>query len=208
MVHLSTERSGTHGRSASPVLRWTGATLTVLGALLLVLSLNKTWWGMIMYAPQYPQGLETIATLRTMLGDVHEIDELNHYIGMMRLGDAAKLERALAPSLIYLFAGLAVGSALVARRWAIWVLRIPAITFPFVFLLDLKFWLWYAGNHLDPKAALSSTIKGFTPTMLGEGKIAQFRTVGWVEPGFWIAVAGAAAILIGGLLITRRRSEV
>ena len=175
--------------------------LTLAGALLFVLSLGRPWWGMVMYAPQYPQGLITIATLEHMSGDVDEIDELNHYIGMMRLNEAARVERAAAPYLVWAFAALAVLALLVRKQWAAWLLRLPMLSFPAVFLADLKFWLWYAGNHLDPKAALSSTIKGFTPVLLGEGKIAQFRTQAWLEPGFWLAVAGVAAVFLAGILL-------
>lgn len=176
-------------------------TLTLAGAVLFVLSLGRPWWGMVMYAPQYPQGLITIATLEHMSGDVDEIDELNHYIGMMRLNEAARVERAAAPYLVWAFAGLAVLALLVRRQWGAWLLRLPLLSFPAIFLADLKFWLWYAGNHLDPTAALSATIKGFTPVLLGEGKIAQFRTQAWLEPGFWLAVAGVAAVALAGVLL-------
>ncbi|HLN60859.1 MAG TPA: hypothetical protein VK464_04845 [Symbiobacteriaceae bacterium] len=192
-------------RPATPRLLALGFSL--VGALLFVLSLGRPWWGMVMYAPQYPQGLVTITTLQRMSGDVAEIDELNHYIGMMRLDEAARLERTAAPYLVWAFAALAVGAALVPKRWVAWLLRLPMLSFPVVFLADLKFWLWYAGNHLDPKAALSSTIKGFTPVLLGEGKIAQFRTQAWLEPGFWWAVAGAAAVVLAGCLLRQRRPK-
>lgn len=188
--------------------RTAGLMLSALGALLLVLSLSRPWWGMVMYAPQYPQGLITIASLQGLSGDVDELNELNHYIGMMRLEDAARVERQLAPYLVYVFGALAVGAAFMRRMWMAWSLRLPLVSFPLVFLIDLKFWLWYAGNHLDPKAALSSTIKGFTPVVLGAGKIAQFRTYSWVEPGFWFAVAGAVLVLAAGVLMSRSRTEV
>lgn len=152
-----------------------------------------------MFAPQYPDGLIATTTLQEMSGDIDEIDTLNHYIGMMKLGDAAKVERAIAPYVIWSFSALAVGAALVQTRWVGWALRLPLVLFPVAFLADLKFWLWYAGNHLDPTAALSSSIKGFTPVLLGEGKIAQFRTLSWLEPGFWYAASGSLLILAAGI---------
>jgi copper chaperone NosL len=181
-----------------PLSRLLALVLSVLGAVLFVLSLTRPWWGMVMYAPQYPQGLITVATLTGLSGDVEELDGLNHYIGMMPLNDAAQVEKALAPYVVWASALLAVGACLVRRPLAAWALRLPLITFPVLFLADLKFWLWYAGNHLDPKAALSSTIKAFTPVLLGEGKIAQFVTQAWLEPGFWWAVAGAVLVIVAG----------
>src|SRR5262249_23126120 len=41
---------------------------------------------------------------------------------------------------------------------------------------DLYWWLRDSGLSLDPKAALSSSIKPFVPQFLGTGKIAQFQT--------------------------------
>lgn len=173
--------------------------VTLVGAALFLSSLTRPWWGMVMFAPQYPNGLFTTTTLQGMSGDVSEIDQLNHYIGMMKLDEAALLERAAAPYLVWVSAGLAVVALAVRWRWLAWALRLPLMIFPLFFLLDLKVWLWYAGNHLDPRAALSNSIKSFTPVMLGEGKIAQFRTLAWLEPGFWFALAGAALVLAAGL---------
>jgi len=185
------------------VTRKLGIVLSGLGVVLFVLSLQQPWWGMMMFAPQYPQGLMTITSLYGITGDVGEIDELNHYIGMMRLNDAAKFERAVAPYVIWGSAALALGAVLFRSRWSAWLLRVPLISFPLFFLADVKFWLWYAGNHLDPKAALSASIKSFTPVLLGEGKVAQFRTLAWVEPGFWLALAGAALVLTAGIVLSR-----
>jgi copper chaperone NosL len=192
-----------------PSVPWLlGVALSALGALLLVMSLSRPWWGMVMYAPQYPQGLLTIASLRDMTGDVDELNELNHYIGMMDLNDAAKVERAIAPYMVWAFAALALAAVAVRKRWAAWLMRAPLLSFPAVFLADLKFWLWYAGNHLDPKAALSNAVKGFTPVLFGAGKIAQFRTQAWVEPGFWLALGAVAAVAAAGLLLSwQQRSK-
>lgn len=200
--HATTKEALTTKVDRPPLVRVTALALSLLGALLFVLSLSHTWWGLVMFAPQYPKGLETIATLTKLSGDVDEINELNHYIGMMKLEDAAKLERTVSPYVIWGFAALAVAAMATGRKWLAWLLRVPMITFPLVFLADLQFWLWYAGNHLDPKAALSSTIKGFTPMILGEGKIAQFRTVAWLEPGFWFAVTGIVLVIAAGLLVS------
>lgn len=187
------------------VARKLGILLTGVGVILFVLSLQRPWWGMAMFAPQYPQGLVTITSLHGVTGDVGEIDELNHYIGMMRLNDAAKLERALAPTIIWAGALLALFAAVFRRHWLAWLLRAPLVTFPLLFLADVKYWLWYAGNHLDPKAALSASIKAFTPILLGEGKVAQFRTLAWLEPGFWLAAAGAVLVVAAGILLSRSR---
>lgn len=194
------------GRSLRIRSRWPVLVLTGLGCVLFVLSLSQPWWGMVMFAPQYPKGLELMATLQAVGGDAAEIDALNHYIGMMPISKAAPLERAIAPATVWMAAAAAL-AALAARGRLAWLLRVPMLVFPLFFLLDLKIWLWYAGNHLDPKAALSAAVKNFTPAMLGWGNVAQFKTYGWVETGFWLSLGGVLLVLAGGWLDHRRQQE-
>ena len=182
----------TQARRVSPLI----AVLLVASAVLLLVSIRLPWWSITMWAPQYPQGLTATATLTEIVGeDVAELDALNHYIGMMKLNDAAKFERSISVPMVIAMAVLLVIS-IWPRNWLRWVLRLPTVIFPVFFLADLKLWLWYAGNHLDPNAALRSTISAFTPTMLGWGKVAQFHTYGWLQAGFWLALAAAVLTLL------------
>lgn len=209
MAHLSVTEMGARRWLFDLRIPWQAVALTALGIFGFVLAAWFPWWGLVMYAPQYPQGLTMLADLQGMTGDVAEINQLNHYIGLMRVDEAAQLERAIAPAMVGLSAVAAAVALLLGRPWPAWLSRLPLILFPAVFLADLKVWLWYAGNHLDPRAALSSSIKSFTPTLLGAGQIAQFRTFGWVEVGFWLALAGGLLVLAGGWLqIRRRQGEV
>jgi hypothetical protein len=74
---------------------------------------------------------------------------------------------------------------------------LPAILLPAVFLGDLYFWLNNFGQNLDPNAALSNAVKPFTPTILGEGVIGQFRTVAFADFGLLLANAASVLIVIG-----------
>ena len=74
---------------------------------------------------------------------------------------------------------------------------------PPVFLGDLYFWLSNFGQNLDPNAALSNSIEPFTPTILGEGIIGQFKTVAYADFGLLLATAASILILVG-LYLQRR----
>jgi hypothetical protein len=67
----------------------------------------------------------------------------------------------------------------------------------------MYFWLWYYGNNLDPKAALSDAIDPFTPKLLGHGKIGQFSTDATLLLGFWLA-CGASVLIVLGLHFRRQ----
>src|SRR6476659_9319389 len=62
----------------------------------LLASLFLPYWHMTLKAPQYPEGLHVQAYLNLLEGDAAEIDELNHYIGMRPLRQAAEFERTTA----------------------------------------------------------------------------------------------------------------
>jgi len=177
----------------------------LLAAVALAASLALPYWHMTLLAPQYPGGLRVWVYLTKLEGDVQEVNGLNHYIGMMKLEEAATLERAIAPYGVAALAGLALLAALLRRRWTAW-LTVLVVIFPLVFVADLQYWLWYFGHHLDPHAALSSAIKPFTPPVLGTGRVGQFVVETRFDSGFYLAVLAALSTIAG--TVARLRGPV
>jgi hypothetical protein len=176
-------------------LQWPRLSL-VIAALLLGISNLYEYWHLTLNAPQYPGGLKVTLFTHKLEGDVREVDGLNHYIGMMPLGDAAGFERGIAMFTMGAFVMLGIGAGVLAARKTAW-LAVPIVIFPIAFVADLWYWLWKAGHDLDPTAALSSSITEFTPTILGRGTVGQFSTDAMFGLGFWIAVAAALLALVG-----------
>ncbi|HEX2838722.1 MAG TPA: hypothetical protein VHN77_11395 [Phycisphaerales bacterium] len=181
---------------AHPAKYATPTVIFMAARVLLLVSIFLPYWQMELEAPQYPNGLFLTAYVNHLTEDVKEIDSLNHYIGMRPLGEAAAFERAVAIWAIIAMFLLVEGAAFVHSKWAV-LLAIPAITFPLAFLADLYFWMRTFGLNLDPDAPLSSSIKPFVPTVLGEGGIGQFRTYAEVGMGFWFAVACSGLVVVG-----------
>jgi len=169
--------------------------LLTAARVLLLVSIFLPYWHMELGAPQYPSGLFLTAYVNHLDGDVKEIDGLNHYIGMRPLDEAAAFERAASIWLIIAMVLLVEGAAFVHTRWAV-LLALPAVLFPAGFLIDLHLWMRTFGQNLDPGAPLSSSIKPFTPTILGEGGIGQFKTYSDLGTGYWFAVACSVLIVI------------
>lgn len=165
-----------------------------LAAFLLLVSIFLPYWKLVLYAPQYPQGLSVQVYVNRVVGDVREIDLLNHYIGMRPLKDAAQLERSLSVIIIAVISLLVLGAIYVHSPFAA-VLSFPALTFPVIFLADLYYWLWSYGTHLDPHAPLR--VPPFVPPLLGTGKVGQFRTVASWGPGLWFAILASILIVVG-----------
>lgn len=176
-------------------------SLLIVAGALLFFSMFQPYWNITLHAPQYPKGLHVQAYVNEMTGDVFEVDGLNHYIGMMKLNDAAVLEREVSMVAIPLIALLAMVSFLLPGVWRM-LARVPIIIYPLVFVADLFAWLYYAGHSLYPYAPLSSSIKPFTPRIVGVGTIGQFSTEAYFMAGFYFAVIAALVVL--GVTIARR----
>lgn len=174
-----------------------------LAAGFLLISLFLPYWKMTLLAPQYPGGLSVQVYANRMTGDVTEIDGLNHYIGMRPLGEAAQLERSVSIAAITILALLLLAAVFIHTRWAA-LLAFSAIVMPYLFLADMYFWMRNFGLNLDPTAPLSSSIKPFVPPILGEGMVAQFRTIASFEIGLYLAFAASFLTIIG--LYAHRRA--
>lgn len=166
-----------------------------------VLSLVMPWWYITMHAPQYPDGLRVTVSVFSVSGDVAEVDDLNHYIGFRPLEQIALTERKMAWLAIPAALLPLLGALFIKRRYA-WLTAVPtALIAPF-FLGDLVTWMWYAGHHLDPHAALSNSVAPWTPHFLGPGGVGQFRTFAMFDPGFLVAALATVctAVLVAHAL--------
>jgi hypothetical protein len=194
--------------------------LTVVAMILLAVAFFSPIWWVSLKAPNYPpqtfpdgvrilfqfNGVKNGCELRKSqeveeegeaLDCVHEMNTINHYIGMKPIAQGAQIELMLAP---YLFIGM--GLMLVAFMfysgpfW--WVLALPVILVPVGFVVDYSAWLWYFGHTLSPMGAF--TVKPFMPTVFGEGKVAQFSTFSYPHYGFGLLIVASLALILAVLL--------
>jgi hypothetical protein len=181
---------------ARPARYLTPTLIFMLARVALLVSIFFPYWHMELEAPQYPNGLFLTAYVNHLTGDVREIDGLNHYIGMRPLGEAAAFERAASVWMIIAMFLLVEGAAFIHSKWAV-LLALPAVSFPLGFIADLYYWMRTFGLSLDPNAPLSSSVKPFVPTVIGEGGIGQFKTYAELGTGYWLAVACAGLTIVG-----------
>lgn len=198
------ERAIARGRAA-----WIQIPILLTAAGLLIGSVFFSYWNIVLRAPQYPKGLSVDVYVNKLedMRSVREVDGLNHYIGMIKLTDAAAIERAISVYAIVAIAVLAAVSTFLPSRWKT-LARLPIVLYPVVFVIDLFAWLYYAGHSLDSRAALSSSISEFTPHIFGTGVIGQFKTEASFQTGFWLAVAAAVLAIVAIALDWRARRHV
>jgi hypothetical protein len=78
---------------------------------------------------------------------------------------------------------------------------VPAVL-PVAFVGLYAAWLWHFGHHLHPMGAF--TLKPFMPTVLGEGKVAQFSTFSYPYWGYGLLVLVSVCLILA-LLIRRKQ---
>ena len=92
--------------------------------------------------------------------------------------------------------------ALVIALWklpiAYWLLGLVPAALPVFFIIEYAAWLWWFGHSLHQMAAF--TVKPFMPTVLGQGKVAQFSTFSYPHYGFGLFAAASACLLLAMLI--------
>lgn len=162
-------------------------------------------WRAKFSAPQYPEGLGISAYGNRVAGDIGEIRELSHYIGMPPLDFVGMPEMRLWLPAIAIAIAAAVLACVTRRRWlrrlacaGLWLIPVGA-------LADVQFRLWQTGHSLDPTSALRVT--PFTPRVLGPTKLMNFTL--WAYPGLaLVLIVVAAALVTSAPFVVRRLTRV
>lgn len=129
-----------------------------------------------------------------LAGDVEEIDNLNHYVGVAKLGSLAVLERKLAVPAVAFLAGLCMLVPWLKKpRWR-WGATLAVAAFPVGFVANMAYYMHHAATHLNPTAPLK--LKPFSIPVIGIGKVGQFRSVVGPMPGFFLVLAAVTLLFV------------
>lgn len=148
-------------------------------------------WAVSLEAPNYPkeafpQGIPVYFHFDGFSGEVHEMNTINHYVGMDPMWIGGTLEREVG---IYALLALSLGMIFFMaynKKILNYIMLVPA-SLPLLFIADYSYWLYWFGHNLHDWGAFK--IKPFMPTVFGDGKIAQFTTHSYPTIGFYLIVA-------------------
>ena len=191
-------RSGTT-RATLPVLVRTA--FGVAAAAVLLVAARMPIWQAHFSAPQYPKGLNISAFGGKVEGDLSEINELSHYIGMPPFNFVGLPEMRLWP-LVIVLAIVAVALGVETRRaWmrrlacaALWLIPVGA-------LADVQFRLYQVGHSLDPTSAIR--VSPFTPHVLGPTTMMNFTINGLPGTALVLIVLAAALVTSAPFVVKR-----
>jgi copper chaperone NosL len=158
--------------------------LLAVSALSLVAAYFVPLWRILLWAPQYPEGLEMKIWINTLSGDVKIISALNHYIGMRQI------EVSMFPEFGYLF-------ALWGKRIGLLLYLGILIAAGVAALVDFYLWGYDYGHNLDPEAAIKVEGMTYQPPLIGTKVLLNFTAFSGPDIGGWIFMA--SGVLVFGL---------
>ena len=145
-------------------------------------------WRILLWAPQYPEGLEMKIWINTLSGDVKIISALNHYIGMKHI------EVNMFPEFGYMIyivgfiilAGLVC--ALVGKRVMLVVFFGLLLATALAALVDFYLWGYDYGHNLNPEAAIKIEGMSYQPPLIGTKVLLNFTAFSGPDLGGWIFI--------------------
>lgn len=170
-----------------------------VSALLMLSAYFVPLWQILMWAPQYPEGLGMKIWINNITGDVKVISALNHYIGMRHI------EVSMFPEfkyMIYILAfviafGLLV--SIVNRRIMLVAYLSLIVASGIGALVDFYLWGYDYGHNLDPKAAIVVPGMAYQPPLIGTKQLLNFTAFSGPDVGGWIFLT--SGILAFGTLV-------
>ncbi len=86
-----------------------------------------------------------------------------------------------------------------------WLLILVPMALPLFFLIEYSAWLWWYGHTLNAMGAF--TVKPFMPTVIGQGKVAQFATHSYPSIGFGLMMLMSVLLALAALFRRKLSKE-
>lgn len=173
--------------------------LVAVAALALISGFFTPLWQILLWAPQYPEGLSMKIWIDHLTGDINTINGLNHYIGMRHIEEAQFTEFIYLPKILMAIIAIGLAAALWGRRWGVMAFLASIAALGSWVLYDMYQWGYDYGHNLDDKAAIKVPDMTYQPPLIGYKELLNFLAYSGPDTGGWIlsAVAGLlTAILI------------
>ncbi|QLH31772.1 MAG: hypothetical protein HWD62_04435 [Cyclobacteriaceae bacterium] len=182
-------------KTLKPVSRW----VVVVASLLMVSAYFVPLWQILMWAPQYPEGLEMDIWINNITGDVKVISALNHYIGMKHIEVEMFPEFGYMIYIVGFLIGFGLLTALVNRRVMLLSFCILLIGTGIAALVDFWLWGYDYGHNLDPTAAINIPGMTYQPPLIGTKQLLNFTAFSGPDIGGWLFMV--SGVLIVGTMI-------
>ncbi len=172
--------------------------LVSVSALALVLAFFVPLWQILMWAPQYPEGLAMKIWINNITGDVKIISALNHYIGMKHIEVSMFPEFEFMGYIVGTVIGVGLLVAILNRRLFLWIYTVILVACGAAALIDFYIWGYKYGHELDPNAAIVVPGMAYQPPLIGTKQLLNFTAFSGPDIGGWVFVV-SGLLVIGSL---------
>jgi copper chaperone NosL len=183
--------------------------VTAVSALLLVSAYFVPLWQILMWAPQYPEGLGMKIWIDNITGDVKIISALNHYIGMRHIEVSMFPEFQYMIYIVGFVIAFGLAASIMNRRFMLLSYVLIMVGCGIAALVDFYLWGYDYGHNLDPNAAIIVPGMAYQPPVIGTKQLLNFTAFSGPDTGGWIfIVSGLLAIAALVFEIYRSRKKV
>jgi copper chaperone NosL len=160
-----------------------------VSALALIASYYVPLWQILMWAPQYPEGLEMKIWIDTLTGDVRTISALNHYIGMKTIEVSMFPEFGYMIYLVGAIIGIGLLTSIINKRAMLVAYLIVVLATGVGALIDFYLWGYDYGHNLNPEAPIKIEGMSYQPPLIGTKVLLNFTAFSGPDIGGWIFIS-------------------
>lgn len=180
-------------------LKTVSRLIIVVAALSMISAYYAPLWQILMWAPQYPEGLEMKIWIDNLTGDVRIISALNHYIGMRHIEVSMFPEFKYMIYIVGAMIGFGILTAIVNRRFMVIIFATLITAGGIAALVDFYRWGYDYGHNLDPTAPIVVPGMSYQPPLIGTKQLLNFTAFSGPDIGGWLFLI--AGILVVGTLV-------
>lgn len=203
---IGAERDYTKKNIYMKPLKPISRALIAISALLMISAYFVPLWQILMWAPQYPEGLEMDIWINNITGDVKIISALNHYIGMKHIEVQMFPEFTYMIYIVGFLIAFGLITALVNKRFILWAFVVLLTATGIAALVDFWLWGYDYGHNLDPTAAIIVPGMSYQPPLIGTKQLLNFTAFSGPDIGGWIFLV-SALMAIGALVFEIYKSK-
>jgi copper chaperone NosL len=181
--------------------------IIVVSALAMISAYYVPLWQILMWAPQYPEGLTMKIWIDNITGDVKIISALNHYIGMRHIEVSMFPEFQYMIYIVGAMIGIGLLTAIVNRRFILVVFATLLVAGGIAALVDFYLWGYDYGHNLDPRAPIVVPGMSYQPPVIGTKQLLNFTAYSGPDIGGWIFL-GAGILAIATLVFEIYKSRM
>ncbi len=159
-----------------------------LGSLLLIITFFVPLWQILLWAPQYPEGLMMKIWHNKLSGDVEIINGLNHYIGMKHISVEMFPEFGYIGILLGILILVGLATALLGKGRILFVFTLLSYVYGIAALWDFWQWGYKYGHELDPNAAIKVPDMSYQPPLIGYKNLLNFTSYSGPDTGAWVII--------------------